>query len=117
MDKSQATATVETTVRGDEVTLTGALGGSTAADLRGLLNAAIDGGAGTVVLHLGQAEVIDATGLGLIVEAHRRARHRGRHVVIADASPRVYRLLRRTRLHRMIDTAPPAQLTRELAFA
>lgn len=113
--KHQATATVEATASGDVITLTGPLGVTTAADVRGLLHTAIDTGRGDVVLHLEHAEVVDSTGLGLIVEAHRRAGRHGRRVVIADATPRMHRLLRRTRLHRIIETAP--RETRELAYA
>lgn len=113
--KHQATATVEATASGDVITLTGPLGVTTAADVRGLLHTAIDTGCGDVVLHLEHAEVVDATGLGLIVEAHRRAGRQGRRVVIADATPRMHRLLRRTRLHRIIETAP--REARELAYA
>lgn len=104
MLEHRASATVESTPSGDVITLIGALGVTTAADVRGLLHTAIDAGRGDVVLDLGQAEVVDATGLGLVVEAHRRASRGGRRVVIADATPRVQRLLRRTRLHRIIET-------------
>ncbi|WP_211206444.1 STAS domain-containing protein [Demetria terragena] len=101
-----ATATVEASTRGDIITVTGSLGVAAAADMRDLLNLTIDAGSGDVVLHLADAEVVDSTGLGLIIEAHRRAGRSGRRVIIADASPRLHRLLRRTRLHRVIETLP-----------
>lgn len=104
MLKQHASATVESTPSGDVITLTGALGVTNAADIRGLLCTAIDAGSGDVVLNLSQAEVVDSTGLGLVIEAHRRAGRGGRRVVIADATPRMQRLLRRTRLHRIIET-------------
>jgi anti-anti-sigma factor len=57
------------------------------------------GGDGDLVLHLGQAEISDATGLGVLVGLHQRARRSGRRLVIAEASERLERLLRLTKLH------------------
>ena len=68
--RDQVTATMDV----EGITLQGSLGVATAADVRALLHTAIDTGSGDLVLHLGEAEVEDATGLGVIVEAHRRAR-------------------------------------------
>jgi anti-anti-sigma factor len=66
----------------------------------------MDRGAGDLLLHLAEAEVHDSTGLGLIVGAHYRALLAGRRLVLVDASPRVDRLLRASRLHLVLAREP-----------
>jgi len=104
-----AVATVQTapvsvleTVAGAEVVVTGRLDVHTVADVRLLLHAVIDRGHGDVMVHLAGAEVHDATGLGVLVGAHHRARRAGRRLVLVDVSPRLDRLLRVSRLHRVL---------------
>ena len=98
----EVTADVHDVVPGSEIDISGVLGVQSVADVRAWLGRAIDAGVGDLVLHLGDAEVSDATGLGVIVGAHHRARRAGRRLVIADASPRLERLLRATKLNRVI---------------
>jgi anti-anti-sigma factor len=62
----------------------------------------IDTGTGDVVLMLGEAEIGDASALGVLVGAHHRARRAGRRLVISATSPRTARLLRLSRLHRVL---------------
>jgi len=81
------------------------------ADVRTALGRMIDDGAGDLVLHLADAEIGDATGLGVIVGAHRRAMRAGRRVVLADISPRLERLLRATKLGRVIAVERSARTT------
>ncbi|MCE0485566.1 STAS domain-containing protein [Ornithinimicrobium sediminis] len=81
------------------VRLRGALNVHTVPDLRVTLQRVLDTGEGDLVLHLGEAEVHDATGLGVLVGAHHRAVRRGRRLVIAETSERLERLLRLTKLH------------------
>jgi anti-anti-sigma factor len=57
-------------------------------------------------VHLAQAEVHDAAGLGVIVGVHHRARRVGRRLVLVDVSPRLDRLLRASRLHRILARGP-----------
>jgi anti-anti-sigma factor len=45
---------------------------------------------------------MDATGLGVLVGAHRRAQKLGRRLVLRGVSPRLARLLLATRLHRVL---------------
>ena len=45
---------------------------------------------------------VDATGLGVLVGADRRAKLAGRRVVLRDAAPRLLRILRVTRLNRVL---------------
>ncbi|MBB2890279.1 STAS domain-containing protein [Flexivirga oryzae] len=87
---------------GVELAVRGELNVHTVADVRAALSGAIDDGVGDLVLHLGQAEIGDATGLGVIVGAHHRALRADRRLVLADASLRLERLMRATGLHRII---------------
>ncbi|MBA2695185.1 MAG: STAS domain-containing protein [Ornithinimicrobium sp.] len=94
---------------GRELRLRGALNVRTVPNLRADLQRALEGGEGDLVLHLGEAEIHDATGLGVLVGAHHRALRRGRRLVIAEASDRLERLLRVTKLHLVLartDSAP-----------
>ena len=93
------------TQAGQEVVLGGRLDVHSVADLRILLNEVLEHGEGDLLVHLADAEVGDATGLGLIVGTHHRARRLGRRLVLVDVSPRLDRLLRSARLHRVIARA------------
>lgn len=84
---------------GREATIRGNLGVSTVPELRGHLQRMLAAGDGDLVLHLREAEVLDATGLGVLVGLHQRARRQNRRLVIAEASERLERLMRITRLH------------------
>lgn len=86
--------------------LVGRLDVQSVADLRLALHAAIDAGAGALLLDVSQLEVADATGLGVLVGAHRRAGRAGRSVVLRGVQPRLQRLLAATRLHRILAVEP-----------
>ena len=105
----QPTATVPVRVadsaRGQEVVIEGRLDVRSAADLRLALHAAIADGVGDLYLHLADVEIGDATGLGVLLESHRRARREGRRLVLASITPRTARLLRAARLHRVFHLA------------
>ena len=68
----------------------------------GHLHEALAPGPGRLVVDLSGVELLDATGLGVLVGAHRRARLQDRELVLCDAGPRVARLLALTRLNRVI---------------
>jgi anti-anti-sigma factor len=100
--------------RGQEVVIEGRIDVRSAADLRLALHAAIDHGTGDLYLHLGDVEIGDATGLGVLVESHRRARRSSRRLVLASITPRTGRLLRAARLHRVLHmpvATPAASVT------
>ena len=103
------TATVPVRVvdsaHGQEVVIEGRIDVRSAADLRLALRAAISEGFGDLHLHLGDVEIGDATGLGVLLESHRRARREGRRLVLASITPRTARLLRAARLHRVFHLA------------
>lgn len=96
--------------------LEGRLDVTTVADVRLALHDAVDHGEGDLVINLGGVELIDATGLGVLVGAHRRAERCGRRLVLHAVPPRVLRLLTVTKLSRIlavdvaIDQAPAAAL-------
>ena len=97
---------VEEICVGREVAVSGRLDVTTVADVRLALHGILDRGSGDLLIHLAQAEVHDATGLGVIVGVHHRARLVGRRLVLVDVSPRLDRLLHATRLHRFMARAP-----------
>jgi anti-anti-sigma factor len=92
------------------IALSGRLDVSVVAEVRTVLHGAIDAGSGDLVVGLAAVEVVDATGLGLLLGADHRAKQRDRRLVFRDASPRVLRILRATRLHRVLTLESAAAL-------
>jgi anti-anti-sigma factor len=82
--------------------LRGRLSASTVADVRLALADAIEHGVGDIVVDLRAAELVDATGLGVLVGGHRRADRAGRRLVLRAVPERIDRLLLATRLHRVL---------------
>lgn len=99
--------TIDVLQLGAELAVHGQLDVHSVADVRAAFGRAIEDGVGDLVLHLGDAEIGDATGLGVIVGAHHRALRAGRRLVLADASLRLERLMRATGLHRVIPLTRP----------
>ena len=87
---------------GAELAFAGRLGAATVADVRAALAAAIDAGVADIVVDLHDVELVDATGLGVLVGAHRRADRLGRRLVLQRVPERIERLLHATRLHRVL---------------
>jgi anti-anti-sigma factor len=87
---------------GASVSLAGRLDVRVAADVRTALAAQVDLGTGELLLDLSGLTSLDATGLGLLVGAHRRAGRAGRVLVLQDPAPLVGRLLLMTRLDRVL---------------
>jgi anti-sigma B factor antagonist len=87
---------------GYEIALSGRLDVSAVSDVRAALHEALDAGSGDLVVDLSGVELIDATGLGVLLGADRRAKLLGRRIVLRDAPPRVRRILRVTRLNRVL---------------
>ncbi|HEY5249122.1 MAG TPA: STAS domain-containing protein [Dermatophilaceae bacterium] len=96
--------------RGQEITVAGRLDVDSVDEVRLALHEILDQGVGDLLVHLAQAEVHDATGLGVIVGVHHRARRVGRRLVLVDVSPRLDRLLRASRLHRVLARGPVAEV-------
>jgi len=91
-----------TAIGGDLVVLHGRLDARGAGAARDTLHAALAAGSGRLVLDLSGVELLDATGLGVLAGAHRRAGLAGRELVLRGTPPRVARLLLVTRLDRVL---------------
>jgi len=87
---------------GELVALGGRLGATTVADVRNALADAVACGSGDLVVDLHAVVLVDATGLGVLVGAHRRADRAGRRLVLQRVPERIDRLLVATRLHRVL---------------
>lgn len=93
---------IEVVVPGTELRISGRLDGHSASAARSALQKTIEDGVGDVVVRVPELEIWDASGLGVLVGAQRRARQAGRRLVLTDVSARQLRLLRATRLHRVL---------------
>ena len=94
---------------GQEVEISGRIDVRSVPDVRLLLHEVIDTGTGDVLLHLADAEIGDATGLGVLVEAFNRARRAGRRLGVVDMTARTERLLRASRLERALVHRPAGE--------
>lgn len=92
---------------GHDVIIEGRLDVHTVPDIRDAVHAVILRGPGELRLHVGDAEIGDATGLGVIVHLHRRASRAQRRLLLVDASARTTRLLRGCRLERLLTSSHP----------
>ena len=92
--------------RGQDVELAGRLDSRTAPVARLVLHEAAERGDGDLVVSIEEVEIWDASGLGVLVGANRKARQCGRRLVLADVPPRQLRLLRATRLSRALTVEP-----------
>ena len=97
---------IEVIEPGAYVAITGRLGAATVADVRGMLADHLDRGSGDLVVDLQAVELVDATGLGVLVGTHRRADRVGRRLVLRGVPERIERLLHATRLHRVLCVEP-----------
>ncbi len=95
-------ALVRELVPGAELRIVGRLDVGSVGRVREALHDAIAHGTGDLLVRLDEVEVVDAGGLGVLVGAHRRARLAGRRLVLAGVPARLERLIRHTRLHRVL---------------
>lgn len=89
------------------VVLAGRVDASTVGRVRERLHAAIEGGEGVLVVDLAAVDVLDATGLGMLVASQRLAVRSGRILELQAVPPRVHRLLQITRLSRVLPVQRP----------
>ncbi len=95
VDTRQATSVVvQPHDEGTFVLITGPIDRHNAADLRARLHAIIEKAPGPLLLDLAEVEV-DTTGLGLLLECHRRGQRLGHEMRLVAVSPNLQRLLRR----------------------
>jgi len=97
---------VTETCAGQEVTVAGRLDVTSVDEVRLALHDILGRGVGDLLVHLAQAEIHDAAGLGVIVGIHHHARRMGRRLVLVDVSPRLDRLLHASRLHLVLVRGP-----------
>jgi anti-anti-sigma factor len=77
---------------------------TTSGDVRYALLVALDAvHHGDLMVDASSVVSLDVAGLGVLVAAHRKAKHRGVRMVICDAQPRILRILAVTRLHRVLN--------------
>ncbi|WP_440071825.1 STAS domain-containing protein [Streptosporangium sp. OZ121] len=79
----------------------------TVARVRPRLHEAVDSGHGDLIVDLSRLEMIDATGLGVLVGTHRRAVGAERRLILRGVPPRVMRVLAVTRLNRVLTVELP----------
>jgi anti-anti-sigma factor len=96
------------------ISVCGELDLSTAPELEGPLQQALEGGEGSVLIDLSQCEFIDSTGIALIVRAWQQldAGENGRSLVICSQNDQVRRVLEITGLELSI----PVHTTRDEAL-
>jgi anti-sigma B factor antagonist len=97
---------IEVIRSGVEVVLSGRLDARNTPVARALLHELVLSGDGDLLLHVRDLRIWDASGLGVLVGANRRARQAGRRLVLTDVPPRELRLLRATRLARLLVLEP-----------
>jgi len=93
---------IETVRHGEELVLAGRLDARNAPTARAVLHDAVNDGVGDLVLRVSELEIWDSTGLGVIVGVERRARRVERRLVLDGVQPREARLLRATRMSRVL---------------
>lgn len=101
---------IEVVQPGCLIALRGRLSSTSVGDVRAALSDAIETGVDDVVIDMSGVELMDATGLGVLVGSHRRAERAGRRLVLQNVPERIERLLLATRLHRVlcVDRLTPA---------
>jgi anti-anti-sigma factor len=93
-----------------EVALSGRLDVHTVHDVRAAIHAALQRGSGDLVVNVRDLEMLDVTGLGMLVGVHRLAGRSGRRLVLREVGPQLERMLRISRLHRIltVEASTPA---------
>jgi anti-anti-sigma factor len=86
-----------------DVSLPSRVDATTSGDVRYALQVALEAvHEGDLLVDAAAVMSLDVAGLGVLVAAHRKARHRGIRLVICNPQPRVLRILAVTRLHRVL---------------
>ena len=96
---------------GQCLVLRGRLDVRVTADVRLALADAVAHGRGALVVDVAELSGVDATGLGVLVGAHRAAGRAGRTLVLRDVPPALAGVLRLSRLDRVLRTTRSAVLS------
>lgn len=97
-------------VPGGLIALSGRLSAATVAEVRATLTAAISCSTGDLIVDIGCVDLVDASGLGVLVSAHRLALRNERRLVLRNVPQRIERLLGVTHLNRVLATEPVEDL-------
>ncbi len=95
----------------------GRLDARSAPDVRQALHRLVDDGRGDALVDLADLELAEVSALGLLLEAHRRAERAGRRLVLLDAPAPLGRVLRVTRLDRVLHLRSSGTLVPRVASA
>jgi anti-sigma B factor antagonist len=87
---------------GAVVAVAGRLSARTVADVRAALVEAIAAGTGDLTVDISGVHLVDASGLGVLVGAHRLALRSERRLVLRGVPERIERLLAVTHLNRVL---------------
>jgi anti-anti-sigma factor len=92
-----------------EIRVTTPLSAATAGDVDGLFEDAVTLRPGHLVIDLSECEYLDATGIGLLLDIHRRVWQDGGRLSLRGMSPRLLRTLEIARVDRVLGaaTTPP----------
>ena len=80
-----------------------------ALELRDLLGTRIDSPAARVLLDLSGVKLIDSSGIGILVTAHRRADGQGARFGLAGAGGTVARVFEMTRTNKLLSLYPTVE--------
>lgn len=95
---------------GTLVCLCGRLSARTVADVRAALVEAIARGSEDLVVDISGVHLVDASGLGVLVGAHRLALRSERRLVLRGVPERIERLLAVTHLNRVLTVEQPVRV-------
>jgi anti-anti-sigma factor len=87
-----------------EIRVTTPLSAATAGDLDGLLDDAVALRPAHLVIDLTDCEYLDATGIDVLLDVHRRIWHDGGRLSLHGMSPRLRRILEIARVDRVLNT-------------
>lgn len=80
-----------------------------ALELRDLLATRIDSPAARVLLDLSEVTLVDSSGIGVLVTAHRRADGEGARFALAGATGTVARVFEMTRTNKLLSLYPTVE--------
>ncbi len=95
---------------GRVLALRGRLSARTVAEGRAALVEAITVGSDALVVDISGLQLVDASGLGMLVGAHRLALRNERELVLRGVPERIERLLAVTRLNRVLRAEDPVRV-------
>lgn len=99
---------IDVLAHGAHLVLSGKLDARSAPIARAVLHSALDQGQGDLLVRVSDLEIWDAVGMSVLVGVHGKARRADRRLVLIDVPPRQLRLLRATRVGRVLTIHPLA---------